>query len=247
MFDDTTVITFHTPTHQEFQLGFKEKYQNLFKSYIPYNSTWVKNTHFYRENIDIFSYKKYFGYFLWKPLIISSALTIVDDGEKVLYCDSNVRFKDINGFKEIYDTMFNENPVFLIKHAPWKNSTWTKRDAFVLMDANESRYWNAHQIWTVVMGFKKCPETWDLINNYLYYCTDERILTEIPNEFGENKADFREHRWEQSIMSILAEKYQFRTVSDLTMMNYFEKIYTPELYRQKAEINKDVLAKDESI
>lgn len=46
------------------------------------------------------------------------------------------------------------------------------------------------------------------VEEWLRYCRDERILTDIPNESGyPNLTGFVDHRHDQSVLSLLAEKY----------------------------------------
>jgi len=60
------------------------------------------------------------------------------------------------------------------------------------MNKDSEKYWNANQIWTPVMGFSKNES--NLVNDYLEYCKDPRIVTELPNECGLSNLDgFREH------------------------------------------------------
>ena len=46
------------------------------------------------------------------------------------------------------------------------------------------------------------------LSEYLYYAQDKRIITDDPNELGvSNYEGFRDHRHDQSILSLLTKKY----------------------------------------
>lgn len=240
MFPSTTCITYNNPSHERFQNIFENLYAHNFTYYKGYKQNWIRETDFYKNNMQVFKYEKYAGYFLWKPFCIQCALDTFHTSY-VLYCDSNVRFKDINKFSELFQDMISQNGFFFIKHKNYLNTDWTKRDTFILMDADNEEYWMSHQVWTSVMGFSQSPKSREFLNEYLFYCRDPRIVTELPNQLGENRHGFREHRWEQSVVSILAERYKVNSVYDEYTINFVDKVYDEELYRFKDDINKDPL------
>lgn len=245
MLENTTVITYHSPTHVRFYEHFRDNYNHNFKSHISYTMDWVKSQPFYKENIKMFSYVKYFGYFLWKPFIIDDALNRAET-DNILYCDSNIRFKNIPMFNEIYNDAINKSGYFFVKHKNFLNREWTKRDTFYYMGMDGDEFWNANQIWSVIMGFRKGYETDILINNYLQFCRDERIVTELPNTCGlSNLPGFREHRWEQSVMSILVKYFQIPVYYyDTEVIHYVDKYYDDDLLKLKEEVNKNPLEKE---
>ena len=245
MLENTTVITYHSPTHIRFYEHFRDNYNHNFKSHISYTMDWVKSQRFYKKNIDIFKYKKYFGYFLWKPYILLDAFRNAET-ENILYCDSNMKFKNIPAFNNRFEESISKDGIFLIKHKNFLNREWTKRDTFVYMDLDNDRYWNANQVWSVIMGFKRTSKNQLLLEEYMSFCVDENILTELPNTCGlDNLPGFREHRWEQSIMSLLVEKYKIPTDNwDTEFIHYIDKYYDNDLLKLKEEVNKNPLEKE---
>ncbi len=247
MLNDTVVITFSgTPIHRQLQLDFHKKFAGNFYRGIAYTYDWLLNEGYISDPRykHMFKYEKYCGYFMWKPIIISDALNLYD--KNILYCDSNLIFKNFSGFEKIFNETMERDGIFLIKHKPHINKDWTKRDTFIYMDTDEERYWNAHQVWSVCMGFSNNNLCLDLLTDYLIYCSNPNLVTELPNVLGkDNLPGFREHRWEQSVMSILAEKYNVKGVWDTDLFQYIDKYYPPELNQYKAEINKDPLKTNE--
>jgi hypothetical protein len=243
MLTNTTVITFSgSPVHKKLQDEFHEKYDNLFKDSIKYTSGKLKRTAFYKENKEIFSYNKYFGFFAWKPYIIKDALKKSD---YVLYCDSNVIIKNPELLGNLLTRGINKDNIFIPKYNHYFNYQWTKRDTFILMDSDEKRYWNAPQVWTSIMGFKNTKKVMDLLDVHEKYCLDERIVTEIPNTMDENLPGFREHRWEQSVMSILVERNNIKGILYNEVLGAVDKIYPQEVYEYKSKINSDPLSKEQ--
>jgi hypothetical protein len=237
-----TICTFATPSHYHFQ----DSFYNLYKGYVDnirvFRDTHIIGTDFYKNNQQVFKYSKYYGYFLWKPYIVNLTLD-TSASDYVLYCDSNIRFNDINSFLTLFNKTMDSNGIFFVKHLHWINKDWTKRDTFIAMECDNNRYWSAHQIWSVLFGFSRNVVSKEILKEYLKYCTMPQTVTEEPNVYGQpNLEGYREHRWEQSVLSILIEKYGVETIPELEAMRYYTKVYDEELYKLKDEINKNPLA-----
>lgn len=236
IFSSTTLISFATPSHYKFQNDLHESTLDLFYTHRPYTSEWLEKQDFYKENKDIFDYKKYYGYFLWKPYIINFTLETIDS-PYILYVDSNLTFlhHQLESFEKTFEYyMGNEGMFVPVCYDMYLNKYWTKRDAFILMNADEDKYADGYQTWTVIMGFDKSRKTCSLLRKYLDYCKDVRILTEIPNVLGKDDYEgFNAHRWEQSVMSILLIKYGVKGAPYSLVSKFIQKNYTPEIDKLK--------------
>lgn len=243
MLDNTIVITYsNTQIHREYQKEFHKLYHRSFARHIDFTEEDIKASSFWSENPQMFQYKKYGGYFLWKSFIIMKTLELYPENS-VLYCDSNLRFTHWKAFENSFSSQISSQGTFFVRHENFINRHWTKRDCFILMDADSDRYHNANQVWTPLMGFDNSKRTKELIQDYMHYCRNPQIVSEEPNLNGENLDGFVEHRWEQSVMSILVEKYGYRGIPDTQLMNWVTKHYSPELMKMKEEINANPLAK----
>jgi hypothetical protein len=78
---------------------------------------------------------------------------------------------------------------------------------------------------------QKTATTVSFFEEWLRYAQDPLILTEQPNECGlPNYPDFFEHRFDQSILSLLARKYDIPTVPDILQWgNSFRPPEIPQL------------------
>ena len=103
------------------------------------------------------------------------------------------------------------------------------------MNKDEQRYWEDHQVWTSLMGFGARQPARTILSDYLEYCKNPNIITDLPNICGkDNLSGFREHRWEQSVMSLLFSYYDFSGIWDTGFIpNIVDKIYPSELLEQK--------------
>ena len=91
------------------------------------------------------------GFWLWKPYYILRALEEARSGDAVIYADAGISF-DEDPFP-LVELCRREGGVLLFAGhygdsaggGPNVNSHWTKRDCFVLMDADEPRFHGACQ------------------------------------------------------------------------------------------------------
>lgn len=245
MLNNTILVTFAgSSVHEQYQDLMNYKYGKFFKGHAQWTLEMLKSTEFYERNKNIFLYKKYAGYFLWKPYIIWKTLQEFPR-HSILYCDANLYFKDFNRFQDIFNKYINEEEVFFIKHWNRINKDWTKRDTFVNMNADYPKYWNAPQVWSVIQGWRSdTSRSIYLLDEYINYCQNENSLTELPNIHGDNYEGFQSHRWEQSILSILVERFEINCPLDSEMIKYLDKDYNSDLLKLKEEVDKNPLAKE---
>ena len=162
---------------------------------------------FYEKNKFILDQPRGAGYWLWKPYIILDALNKVDDGDVVFYLDSGIFF--IDKISYLTNTMDTEKINIMIFGGDTRflEKSWTKRDAFILMDCDEEKYINSGQCGSGYVLFRKCTESVEFVGEWLKYIQDPRIVTDMPNQLGkENYESFRENRHDQTILGLLAKK-----------------------------------------
>jgi hypothetical protein len=162
------------------------------------------------------------GYWLWKPAIILDALERSSDGTIVFYTDAGMHF--------IADpspllAQAEEHPIMLFEHAfsplteaptfPQRN--WTKRDCFVLLDADTPEHWNMQQVMSGVQVYKNSQRTRDFLRELLSASADARVLTDQPNVMGlPNHPGFQEHRHDQSVLTIIGQRHRLPHFPDPT-------------------------------
>ena len=80
------------------------------------------------------------------------------------------------------------------------------------MGCDEKKYHDHVQLEAGVLGLKKTKFTKNLISEWFEYAKNKNILTEIPNIGGQpNLPTFREHRYDQSILTNLSIKYNLNS------------------------------------
>ena len=193
----------------------------------------IKGSSFYNENIKILSQSKGIGYWLWKPYIILQTLKKFDIGDIVIYSDCGVEI--IQNLKPLIDLCNNKTDILLFANSNLINKRWTKKDCFILMDCDEDKYWNGLQCDAAFCLFKKSSKSIAFLEEWLLHGTNINILTDLPNICGSlNFPEFIEHRWDQSILSLLAIKHNIELYR---MPTQFGNHYKMPQYRVDGEFN----------
>jgi hypothetical protein len=153
------------------------------------------------------------GYWLWKPYFILKALNQLRDGEVMMYADS------ASHFIHSADPLLNLPNAFQQDVIPFElelpESAWTKRDAFVFMNADIENHRESRQILASFIVIRKSIFSIRFVEQYLHYCSNPNILTDLENTCGlPNYPDFVGHRHDQSVFSLLCKKYRLQEFRD---------------------------------
>lgn len=157
------------------------------------------------------------GYWLWKPYLILKTLKGLDKDDWLMYTDSGMYFRrnpwEWLGEKE---ADMGDKKVATFGECGM-NKEYCKRDAFVLMGLDEERYTNSSQRTASIFLCKKTDFSISFLETWINYCTDPRILTDLPNTQGKpNYPEFRDHRHDQSVMSLLCIQNGVCLLQDMT-------------------------------
>lgn len=168
------------------------------------------------RNKHILSQKRLGGYAVWKPYIILKAIENIQYGDYCMYLDSGAYY--IRSLKYLVDQIEKDGTDMLFSSSLLPEKHWSKRDAFILMDCDVPEIVESHQYESTFLFFKKTERSVKFIKDWLMYMEDERLSTDIPNTCGlENYEGYREHRHDQTVMSLLAKKYGYigyKSISD---------------------------------
>ena len=173
----------------------------------------LERTTFYRQHRKILDKRRGSGYWLWKPFIIAEALARLGDGDILVYSDAGVEI--IADLSPLFELCLGNNGMLLFANHPRGDpvlpsnrcSRWTKRDCFVYMDC-DTPYYHGSQMLDASFLVLTVNAARGLSREWLQYAVQSRILTDGPNACGlPNLPDFVDHRHDQSILSLLAQRY----------------------------------------
>jgi hypothetical protein len=153
----------------------------------------------------IMTAKRGAGYWLWKPFIVLDAMNSVPDGTAVLYTDIALTF--------VADpapllALAQQHPVCLFGISLGEPaSAWTKRDCFVELGADTPDYWNLPLLLGGFQLYRAGPQARAFLKMLCETMANDAALTDKPNIHGlPDLLGFREHRHDQSILTILAHR-----------------------------------------
>ncbi len=144
------------------------------------------------------------GYWLWKPYILAAAMAKLSHGDFLFYADAAMHF--VNPIDPMVAALEQHKLDLLILGEGFAEAVYTKRDAFVLMDADTPSIVGSPQRFASCFMLRKSPWSESFLQRYLSYCEDERILTDQDNLCGlPNYPGFVAHRHDQSVFSLLSK------------------------------------------
>lgn len=207
---------------------------------------------FYKRNKKILDVTIANGCFLWKPFVIYESLTRMEEGDILVYCDTDMY---ITGpFDPLFDICTQQQGIMLFGGDTQNNRMANKRDTFTIMGCDNETYWNAWHPWGGFNLWMKNEKNLSFVSEWLTYCCDERIIRDMPNVCGlPNFPEFCTHAHDESVLSILAVKHDieiFRAPHPRTNYGKMKRfrvpgeslgtpqdppMYTPYMYRDYDE------------
>lgn len=176
------------------------------------------------------------GYWLWKPQIILQELRTLADGEVLVYSDAGRSdYYRLRRYPQKLISLARQHGFLLGptigQHGPMAH--WTKRDAFILLDMDSCAYHEAPPIQATWSIWTPTPSAFAFLEAWIQACSDPRILTDIENTQGlPNLPGFIDHRHDQSVLSLLAYKFNAKFLDKRN--NFIERIL---LLRPKSKLS----------
>ena len=168
------------------------------------------------------------GYWLWKPYFLYKTLKEkLDYGDYLIYSDAAVMYVD--SAQKLVDFLKEKKLDMYLHRLPHLERQYTKRDAFILLGVDQPFYAETGQFNAAFQIYRKTKFTEFFLEEYLYYAQDKRIITDDANELGVgNYDDFRDHRHDQSILSLLTKKYgqvnANKTNLDINLIKNYQEV-----------------------
>ncbi len=206
------------------------KRYNTFDRIFSFTNKDIKKA-FKIKNKKILSNKRGDGYWLWKPYLLKKTIDKMNFGDKVLYCDSGAYF--INNPEYLLDLCSIDNPIIIFTTQCHKVIEWTKRDCLIIMDSDKQSIHDHDQACGGYQVYCKTPESVKFIDEYLNSCENETLITDTPSILAREYTEFKEHRHDQSILTLLAINYSIQFHRDPSQFgNSFISEYPNDRYPQ---------------
>ena len=196
------------------------KQLNIFDEIIGYGDTdlkkdilfWGTHGNFIKHN------KKGYGYWLWKSYLNKKLLEKINNNDIVLYCDAGCKINNnedsIKRLNEYIEIVKNSDKGILSFSLDLKEQAWTKMDLFECLNCYDDLK-ETNQLVGGIFIYKKCEHTISLINKW-YETSSIYHLIDDSKSILKNNEDFKQHRHDQSIFSLIRKKYGSEIINDET-------------------------------
>jgi hypothetical protein len=206
---------------------FSAKYIGGFSKVFEYTKEDI-DTNFLNENKTIFDVQKGAGLWLWKPYFISKTLEQIEYGDYLFHCDTASFFiRNMHGLVNTLEESGNDLMLFAL---PLQEKNWTCPSVANYFSLNETEL-NSAMITASYFLIKKTKKSELFIKEWLTYCTDYKLINGSSKKLKTEYPDFRNHRYDQSLLSICAKKAKLELYRDPSQYGKF-----PEMYRGHSSI-----------
>jgi hypothetical protein len=234
----THLVSFSTPQYRRSQKALEASALKFGIDEVhSFTEKDLTKTDFYKAHQAIFKQARGYGFWLWKPFIILETLKKAEIGDIVLYLDAGNDI--IADLRPLFDLCLYQDIVLFQIHTH-KNKTWTKRDTFVFMDCDKEAYWQAEQVSGASQLYSVCQKSINFLESWLNFCENPHILTDTDNICGfPNYPEFKDHRHDQSVLSLLALKKRIKIHRDPSQYgNTFMNGYPNSQYGQLLNLHR---------
>jgi len=157
---------------------------------------WAKHGAFIEAN------KRGRGYWIWKPHIILHSLSLMDDGDILVYADAGCSIKASGAarfqkYVEIVRTNHSGILAFSSEHCMHK---WTKMDTVKALGGESIIDMNGVIATSLII--RKCEASVRIMQQWMSLCERYELLDDSPS-VSANHSEFIGHRHDQSILSLL--------------------------------------------
>jgi hypothetical protein len=155
-----------------------------------------------------------FGWYSWKPYIIQKTLETAADGDLVVYQDVGRRGMILTthalSFWNDYLDNAGQPCIPGVEIPGWgPNRKWTKKYAFDGLGLQSEKFLECPQIQASWSAWKNCPISITFIAEWATACANlDLVGGQLPNGREAEHKDFIEHRWDQSLLTLLAKKHE---------------------------------------
>jgi len=206
-----------------------ENYSNSIDSLIKSSNNYFDEYHifgksdideeFYKKNKSILDQNRGAGYWLWKPYFIYKVLKKINNKDIVFYVDAGNMFLTDPTF--LYEKLKDNNGIILFDNRDGmtngesaQNFISCKKDSFVLMNCDTDEFIFGKHLNASYQIYQKNNNSLLFIDEYLNYCQNINILTDLPNQYGSNYPGYYDHRHDQSVLSLLSIKHKITPLVD---------------------------------
>jgi hypothetical protein len=211
-----TLVTFATPHYQRSRVALAETAAPYFDVVRQFTQDDLPAAfrQRYREHL---RYRRGFGFWVWKPWLILRELMEGNDGDVVMYLDSQYLF--VADPAPLWDCCERVGGAltFHQRAVGWTNRQWTKRDMYIRLACDRPEYWDAVQLNCGQYVFRVGRQAVRFAAEWLASMSDLNVIDDTPSTLGpELPGKKKDHRHDQSVASLVALAMGLESMPDLS-------------------------------
>lgn len=145
------------------------------------------------------------GFYAWKPYVCQMEMMHLNDGDILVWCDAGNEWVD-----DMYKAIAAMDQDILFFDNGWKHIEWCKMDCLNTITPN----WpisdrEVNQLQASTFFIRVTPETRKFVQEWFAWSLMPGMIDNEPSKLP-NVPGFREHRWDQSILTCLQIKHGYR-------------------------------------
>lgn len=157
-----------------------------------------------------FEVKRGYGLWFWKPYVILKALERITEGDYLFYCDSGSVF--IDDIHKLIPDMQESGEDIMVFELPLLNKYFTKKETFNILNFED---YSGNQLLGTFILLRKSDKSIYYMKEWFDAMTDIRALgPKIYFPETKKQKNFRAHREDQSILTILCKKWNIKAHRD---------------------------------
>ena len=157
-------------------------------------------------------YWKGFGYWIWKSYITLKYMNTLNEGDILFYCDvgCELNIEGLPRFQEYIEIVKNsESGILSFRMPNLLERSWCKMDLIEHLDCYEQM--DCEQVLGGIFFITKTTKNIDLLKLWYKTCCDYHYIDDSPS-YLPNDPNFSEHRHDQSVFSLLRNKFGTETL-----------------------------------
>lgn len=173
---------------------------------------------YWRDHADtVRRHRRGYGLWTWKPHVIRRRLEELPAGDMLVYCDAgcSLNAEGRSRLEEYFSLAAGHPTGVLAFTLEGRMGQWTKRATLAAFNADEPAMRARRMVAAGTMLLRAGPETLDLVREWERRMRDVSIVDDSPSPQGEHP-EFRGHRHDQSIWSLLAHERSLQQIPDET-------------------------------
>jgi len=158
-----------------------------------------------------------YGYWMWKYFLLSEIMKNIPEDDLVCYADIGCTFNkqgliNFEGYKTI--TSDRGSLCFDLGHL---ERAYTKMDTYLRVFPDKMEHLNTGQRCATTFFLKNNQANRNIVEEIKEICVENNhhYITDAPSSKS-NHPEFREHRHDQSVFSLISKKYEFYCIPDQT-------------------------------